>query len=87
VKTPSEWESPGSSSSPTAPGSRLAYPHRHPAKHFHLFLSPRTVDYHLRKIFFKLGLSWRAKLIRMSSSDDAFAGPAASGRADGRQLT
>jgi DNA-binding CsgD family transcriptional regulator len=29
-----------------------------------LFLSPRTIDYHLRKIFQKLGISSRAELIR-----------------------
>ncbi|MDN5859104.1 MAG: helix-turn-helix transcriptional regulator, partial [Pseudonocardia sp.] len=30
-----------------------------------LFLSPRTVDYHLRKIFQKTGISSRSDLIRM----------------------
>lgn len=32
-----------------------------------MFLSPRTVDYHVSKIFTKLGLSSRAELIRMSA--------------------
>jgi DNA-binding CsgD family transcriptional regulator len=35
-----------------------------------LFLSPRTIDYHLRKIFIKLGISSRAELIRSSVEGD-----------------
>jgi DNA-binding NarL/FixJ family response regulator len=30
-----------------------------------LYLSPRTIDYHLRKVFSKLGLSSRTELARM----------------------
>jgi DNA-binding NarL/FixJ family response regulator len=30
----------------------------------HLFLSPRTVEYHLHKVFTKLGIASRAELIR-----------------------
>jgi DNA-binding CsgD family transcriptional regulator len=34
-----------------------------------LFLSPRTVDYHLHKIFTKLGMSSRAELVRLAARD------------------
>ncbi|MFB4280498.1 AAA family ATPase [Nonomuraea sp. MTCD27] len=35
----------------------------------HLFLSPRTVDYHLHKVFVKVGISSRAELVRLSVED------------------
>ena len=30
-----------------------------------LFLSPRTIEYHLRKVFTKLGIASRTELIRL----------------------
>jgi DNA-binding CsgD family transcriptional regulator len=41
-----------------------------------MFLSPRTIDYHLRKVFAKLGSSSRAELIRVVMSDRTLAGRA-----------
>jgi DNA-binding NarL/FixJ family response regulator len=35
-----------------------------------LYLSPRTIEYHLHKIFTKLGLASRTELVRMGMPSD-----------------
>jgi len=36
-----------------------------------LFLSPRTIEYHLRKVFVKLGISSRSELVRLAATERA----------------
>jgi DNA-binding NarL/FixJ family response regulator len=37
-----------------------------------LYLSPRTIDSHLRNVFVKLGITSRMQLARMAADEDAF---------------
>ena len=39
-----------------------------------LFLSPRTIEYHLRKVLTKLGISSRAELVRMRLDGEPYPG-------------